>query len=454
MTIAAICAAVNGTLYYESEGLKTEATQVIIDSRKIIPGGVFVATVGERVDGHSFIPAVFEKGALAVICEKLPDKPYGPCILVEDSFKALRDVAAYYRKQLDIKVIGVTGSVGKTSTKEFIASVAATHFRTARTQGNFNNEIGVPLTVLSVKEDDEILVLEMGINHFGEMTRLSCIGRPDIVVITNIGQCHLEFLGDRDGVLRAKTEVFSGMNPEGTVILNGDDDKLSTIREVNGRRPVYFGHDNRLDIFADKISVKGLLGSDAGLISSRSGRTLDVHIPLPGDHMVNNAMAAMAVGEELGLSDEEIIKGILNVQSTSGRSNIIKCDSYILIDDCYNANPTSMKAAIDLLNTAEGSKVAVLGDMFELGENELNLHADVGSYAAVSGIDVLVCVGSLSKAMYDAASKEQTAMTYYYEDTDSCIQSLSCILRKGDSILIKASHSMGFDRIVESLKNK
>lgn len=453
MTLAAICAAVNGTLYYadNTDLEKVTATQVIIDSRKIIPGGVFIATPGERVDGHSFIPQVFEKGALGVICQTLPDKPLGPCILVKDSFQALKDVATFYREQLTIKVVGVTGSVGKTSTKEFIASVLATHYKTAKTQGNFNNEIGVPLTILSVTDEDEVLVLEMGINHFGEMTRLSAIGKPDIVVITNIGQCHLEYLEDRDGVLRAKTEIFTSMNKQGVVILNGDDDKLITVSEVNGKKPLFFGHGKDKDIFVTSAASKGLFGTEAFLESASGGRVC-ADIPLPGEHMVNNAMAAMAIGEILGLTSDEIAEGIRNVPSTSGRSNIIKAEKYTLIDDCYNANPTSMKSAIDLLNTANTSKVAILGDMFELGEDELKLHGEVGSYAAASGIDVLVCVGELSKAMYDAANDEQTAMVYYFADRDSAINSLPNILQPGDSVLIKASHSMGFEKIVESLQ--
>ncbi len=452
MTLAAIAAAVNGTLYYaeNADTEKVEATQVIIDSRKIIPGGMFIATPGERVDGHSFIPQVFEKGAMGVICQTLPDKPLGPCILVEDSFQALKDVAAYYRDQLDIKVVGITGSVGKTSTKEFVASVLAEHYKTAKTQANFNNEVGVPLTILSVTEEDEVLVLEMGINHFGEMTRLSAIGKPDIVLITNIGQCHLEHLGDRDGVLKAKTEVFTGMNRDGIVILNGDDDKLITVKDVYGKRPLLFGHKEEFDIHVIKTASKGLFGTAADL-ESASGSRVSVNIPLPGEHMVNNAMAAMAVGEVLGLNTEEIAEGIAKVPATSGRSNIIKGDKYTLIDDCYNANPTSMKSAIDLLNCADTSRVAILGDMFELGGDELKLHGEVGAYAATSGIDVLICIGQLSKAMYDSASEQQTAMTYYFTDRESAISALPNILREGDSILIKASHSMGFEKIVESL---
>lgn len=454
MTLAAIAAACNGQLYYEEKvtDAGAEATQVIIDSRQIVPGGVFIATPGERVDGHSFIPQVFEKGALGVVCQTLPEEPLGPCILVEDSFKALKDIALFYRNQLEIKVVGITGSVGKTSTKEFIASVLEQHFDTWKTQGNFNNEIGVPLTILQVRENHQVLVLEMGINHFGEMTRLSAMGQPDIVVITNIGQCHLEFLGDRDGVLKAKTEVFTNMAKDGTVILNGEDDKLITVEDVNGSKPVLFGRTEDCRYFADSEKSEGLLGTKVTLCSRESGMKVNAQVPLPGGHMVNNALAAMAVGETLGLTAEEIAKGIEAVKATGGRSNIIKGNNYTIIDDCYNANPTSMKSAIDLLGTANTSKVAILGDMFELGENEAELHAEVGRYAATSGIDVLVSIGELSKNMYDAACEEQTAMTYYFVDKESAIAALDNILQKNDSILVKASHSMGFEKIVEYLQ--
>ena len=219
ITIENLVRVCQGTLHgwnrTEEEKREREAEGVVIDSRLLVPGAVFIATKGERVDGHSFIGQVFEKGAMAVICEDLPEDLPGPCILVKNSFQALKDVAAFYREGLDIPIIGITGSVGKTSTKEFIAGVLSARYRVWKTQGNFNNEIGLPLTVLQIREEHEVAVLEMGISQFGEMHRLSWIARPDICVLTNIGQCHLEYLKDRDGVLRAKSEIFDFSNPEG-----------------------------------------------------------------------------------------------------------------------------------------------------------------------------------------------------------------------------------------------
>ncbi len=461
MTLKNIATAAGGVLYADSASAetdveKTEASGVVIDSRKIEKGFVFIATRGERVDGHSFIDSAFEKGAIGVVCEKAPANPKGAYILVKDSFQALKDIAEFYRRQLDIKVVGITGSVGKTSTKEFIAGVLAKGFNTLKTEGNFNNEIGLPLTVLRIKEDCEAAVLEMGISDFGEMTRLSKIAKPDICVITNIGQCHLENLGTRDGILKAKTEIFEFMDKDGSVCLNGDDDKLATIKEVNGKRPLFFGMGRQNDIYADNYENKGLDGSSARIhIKSGGAETaFDAQIPLLGEHMVYNALAAAAVGVLLGLSPEQISEGISSVKPVGGRSHVIRTDSYTIIDDCYNANPVSMRAALDLLSqSSDARKVAILGDMFELGENENALHAQTGEYAADGRTDVLICVGKLCKNMYDAAQNmENSAIElHYFEDKAQMLSALDGLLKNGDTVLVKASHGMGFDEVVKKL---
>lgn len=427
-----------------------EAKGVVLDSRKVEPGFVFVATVGERVDGHKFIPEVFEKGAIGVICEKEPEELPGPCIVVQDSFQALRDVAEFYRQQMSVLVVGITGSVGKTSTKEFIASVLVQKYKTYKTQGNFNNEVGVPLTLLAMPGDTEAAVVEMGINHFGEMHRLSWMVKPDVCVMTNIGQCHLEFLGSRDGILKAKSEIFDFMNPEGSVCVNGDDDKLATIREVHGKKPVRFGMSAQNDVYADEIVNKGLFGSTA--VIHAGSVSFPVSVPLPGAHMIMNALAATAVGLKLGLDTEQIAAGIASVQAVSGRSRVVQAGELVLIDDCYNANPVSTKAAIDLLALALGRKVAVLGDMFELGEEEKALHAQVGAYAAEHGVDCLICAGSLSENMYRAAKAAGIKEAYHFADRDVLLEGICALLKPGDSVLVKASHGMGFERIVQKLE--
>lgn len=457
LTINSVTKACNGFLHgAKNKDTNEEFTGVVIDSRKIQPGNLFIATKGERVDGHSFIPSAFEKGCIAVVCETLPETVMGPCILVKDSFQALKDIAEFYRNYLSVKVVGITGSVGKTSTKEFVAGVLAEKYSVLKTQGNFNNEVGLPLTVLSITDEHEVAVLEMGISHFGEMHRLSKIAKPDICVITNIGQCHLEFLGDRDGILRAKSEIFDYIASDGKICLNGDDDKLRTIQKLGKRVPVFFGRSSDCNVYATDIISRGLLGTNAK-IHIKQEKTeeeiMDVSIPLPGEHMVDNAMAATVVGKMLGLSSAQIAAGIAHVASVSGRSNVILAEHYVLIDDCYNANPVSMKAAIDLLDSANTRKVAILGDMFELGEDEDKLHYQIGEYAKEKGIDVVLCVGILSKNMYDGCSKERNGkLVKWFQTKQELLVNVKDIVKENDTILIKASHGMGFLEIVDLLK--
>ncbi len=469
MTLANIAQAVGGTLDAKMlpEAVSAEHTQaqsVVLDSRLVEPGGIFIATRGEHVDGHSFIDQVFDAGALGVICEEAPVQPKGAYILVEDSFLALKDLAEYYRSQLDIKVVGITGSVGKTSTKEFVASVLSQKYRVLKTEGNYNNEVGLPLTVLRIREDCEVAVLEMGISDFGEMHRLSKIAKPDVCLITNIGQCHLENLGTRDGILKAKTEIFDFMQEGGQICLNGDDDKLVTIREVRGSIPVFFGYGSNNAVYADNYENRGLIGSRAQIhmkgIAGHDACSFEAEIPLPGEHMLYNALAATAAGMLFGLTAEEIQEGIRTVKAVDGRSHVIRTDRLTLIDDCYNANPVSMKAALDLLHMTELSevfedaarKVAVLGDMFELGTDEAALHREVGVYAAKKQIDVLVCVGNLCKYMYEGAQAVRSVTNcYYFEDKEALEAQMDTVIQDGDLVLVKASHGMHFEELIKML---
>lgn len=453
MTLQNIAKAVGGELFGADGREGQEVKGVVLDSRKVEQDFLFVATVGERVDGHSFIDQVYEKGALCVICEKAPEKAKGAYILVKSSFQALKDAARFYRENLDIKVVGITGSVGKTSTKEFVASVLSTHYNVLKTEGNFNNEVGLPLTIFRIQEDTEVAVLEMGISEFGEMHRLSEIAKPDICVITNIGQCHLENLGTRDGILKAKTEIFDFIKKDGSVCLNGDDDKLITIEEVNGKKPIFFGRKNTHVIYSGECQNLGLAGSE--VVIHREGRAFSASVPLPGEHMIDNALAATAVATVLGLSDEEIQRGIAAVQPVGGRSHIIKEEKVTIIDDCYNANPVSMKAAVDLLTTANSRTVAILGDMFELGSNEVALHYEVGAYAADKNIDVVICVGNLSKNMYEGtlSMKDSTTKSYHFVDKVTLLEQLSGLLQVGDSILLKASHGMHFEELIDRISH-
>ncbi len=447
MTLTNIALCLNSELYRAAGKEGVEITGAVLDSRKVEPGFLFFATRGERVDGHSFIPQAAEKGAALVICEEAPsvDVPY---ILVENTFEALKKVAAFYRQQLSIPIIGVTGSVGKTSTKEMIAAGLSTKYKVLKTQGNFNNEVGLPLTILSIRSGHQAAVVEMGISDFGEMNRLAQIAKPNICVITNIGQCHLENLIDRDGVFRAKTEVFDHMAKDGYVVLNGDDDKLAAVLEVNGRKPYFFGL-NEQDVYATDIESRGLLGSEFKL--HLLGDVLNASVPLPGLHMVTNALAAACVGRILGMKNEEIIAGIASVQATGGRSNIMRLFDKTVIDDCYNANPVSMKSAIDLLMMTNGPKCVILGDMFELGADELVLHREVGYHAALARPEKMIFIGKLAKEMYEGAGKLR-AVPEYYPDKEAFFTAHSKDDFKDMTVLVKASHGMHFEEIVGWLK--
>lgn len=458
MTLENIAACLQSTLNQANGREQFEITGAVLDSRKVEPGYAFFATRGEKADGHSFIPQVAEKGAALVICEQAPEVEI-PYIIVEDTFEALKQVAAFYRQQLNIPIVGITGSVGKTSTKEMIAATLGAKYKVLKTQGNFNNEVGLPLTILSIREEHEVAVVEMGISDFGEMHRLSKIAKPNVCVITNIGQCHLENLGDRDGVLKAKTEIFDFMAPDGYVVLNGDDDKLAGIGEVQGRSPYFFGLEQAesMDagqtalkaVYATDIQNKGLFGSDFAM--SLFGKSLQATVPLPGQHMVVNALAAACVGRILGMEAEDILKGIASVQATGGRSNIMKLEDKTVIDDCYNANPVSMKSAIDLLMMAQGKKVIILGDMFELGTEELALHREVGMYAAMARLDGMIFIGALAKEMYEGATKLR-ATAEYYPDKEAFWAAHKPTDFTDTTVLVKASHGMHFEEIVEWLK--
>ena len=458
MTLENIEKACGGRYIGTEAEKKREVLGVVIDSRQVESGYLFVAIPGEKVDGHKFIPDVFAKGAAAVLSEQQLEDPAGPYILVESTTKALRDLAEYYRKSLDIKVVGITGSVGKTSTKEMIASVLSEKYRVLKTEGNYNNEIGLPLTIFKIRAEHEVAVLEMGISEFGEMHRLATMANPDICVITNIGLCHLENLKTRDGILKAKTESFAHLKKDGIAILNGDDDKLSTIRQVGDKEPVFYGMEEKMEyredakksVYATGVENLGLYGMQARIHTPEGER--DVRIPIPGEHNVYNALAATAVGLSLGLSLDQISSGILKAKTIGGRTNLLNTGSMTVIDDCYNANPVSMKASIDVLATAEGRKIAVLGDMGELGENEKKLHYEVGEYLAKKEIDVLFCAGELSEEIAKAAQKEsKTCEVYYFKTRDALLEQLLPFLKKGDTVLVKASHFMEYPKIVKAL---
>ena len=443
-TLREIAAACSGKYRGDEALLDTAITSVERDSREIKGGSLFLAIKGGRVDGHAFIEKCFDSGAVCAICEAVPENPSKPCILVPSTLDAVKKIGRAYREKFDIPIVGVSGSVGKTSTKEMLYAVLSQKYRTHKTQGNLNNELGVPLTLLQMPEDAQAAVIEMGISGFGEMTRLAEMAQPTVCVLTIIGCCHLENLGDRDGVLRAKTEMFIHARDGAAFILNGDDDKLSTVESVQGRRPIFFGLDRKNDCFAENIKNNGEGGVSCTLCFD--GKRLDVTIPAIGSYMVSNALAAVAVGRLLGLSDEQLKNGVEAYKTVGSRANVINANGIRIIDDCYNANPTSVKASLDTLMNFGGRKVAVLGDMKELGSNELSLHFDTGAYAKEIGVDSVIAVGPLAKELARGADGE------WFESIDALKEKLGSLVKEGDTVLVKASHSMQFEKIVEFLK--
>lgn len=448
-TVKQFAEACNGIFYGPSDILEKEIQGVVMDSRKVEQNYLFIATVGERMDGHRFIPDVYAKGAICAVSQQKLDQPEGPYIFVEDTLKALRDGAEAYRKTLDIPVVGITGSVGKTSTKEMIASVLSQKYQVLKTPGNFNNEIGLPLTIFMIDTCHEAAVLEMGMNHFGEMHRLSKMARPDYCVFTNIGNVHLEALGTRDGVFKAKTEMLDYAARDAKIIINGDDDKLIALKD----RAITFGLDPSHQVWADQIENLGLNGIRCR-IHTPDG-PIDVTIPLPGAHMVYNAMAGTCTGLALDLDLVQIRNGIEAVKPIGGRNNIIRTARYTLMDDCYNASPTAMKGSLDTLNLTNTRKVAILGDMGELGTEQEALHASVGEHLKDLNIDLLITIGALSRAIHRAAeSFAPQTRCLHYEDREQFLQDADSVLEDQDSILIKASHAQGFEQIVKALQEK
>ncbi|MCI8876752.1 MAG: UDP-N-acetylmuramoyl-tripeptide--D-alanyl-D-alanine ligase [Lachnospiraceae bacterium] len=451
ITLEQILECCQGQYFGSREDLKREVTGIVTDSRKIVPGNLFVPLKGEKTDGHKYIPQVLEAGALASLSENVLSGNPGNYILVESALEAMQRIAAFYRNYLGLKVVGITGSVGKTSTKEMIASVLKERYKVHKTAGNFNNHIGLPLTIFGLKKEHEVGVLEMGISDFGEMHTLASMSNPDICVLTNIGLCHLENLKTRDGILKAKTECFQHMRENGRVILNGLDDKLNTIKEVKGSSPVFYGREGDA-AYATDVTDLGLLGIRIHL--HLYGEVREVTIPIPGEHNIYNALAAACVGHELGMDIEEICRGIQSVETIGGRSNLIQVKGMTLIDDCYNANPVSMKASIDVLSKAPGRKIAVLGDMGELGKEEKELHAQMGTYLSEKNIDYLFCAGELSREMAREAKGNPRCTVEHFSSKEDLIPALLQEVKEGDTILVKASHFMEYPKIIEALRKR
>ena len=454
ITLSQAAKAAGGTLI--GGGEDKIIRKVVMDSREDVEGALFVAIVGTRADGHDYGAQTLQRGAVACLVEREIDVP-GPYILVDSTLRAIRDLAGYYRRLFSIPFIGITGSVGKTGTKEMIAAVLSEKYQVHKTGGNLNNEIGVPMTLFGLRENHQVAVMEMGISDFGEMSRLTEMVRPDIAMITIIGHAHLENLGDRNGVLKAKTEIFKGLSPHGLALLNGDDNLLAPF-EITSVAPDKTGVEKRLyglsaenDYRAMDIRNQGEAGTTCTL--SLGDVSFPIEIPAFGQHMVYTALAAAVVGHRLGLTPQEITRGISAFQNAGNRAEVSKTDSFTIIDDSYNANPDSVQAALTSLKELPGRRVAILGDMGELGENTNALHYQVGRHAALSQVDCLIAVGEMSKHIHQGAIYEKPEINaWHFSDKGEAIRALPAILEAGDQVLVKASRFMRFEEIVTALK--
>ena len=420
-----------------------EATQgILVSGNKDDEINFFSQDSRQMKNGGMYIPL---KGEKAIISEK--DVKYEDKIVikVKDTYQALKDMASYLRNHRPVKVVGVTGSVGKTSTRDMVYSVVKQKYKTLKTEGNYNNEIGLPLTILRY-HDEEILVLEMGMNHLQEMSRLSMIARPDIACITNVGTAHIGELGSRENILKAKLEITDGMKEGSTLIINQDNDMLQTV-ELPHLNVVRVGKGKEASIQASHIVLEETKSS---FEVEYQGKKEIIEVPVQGEHNISNALIAIAVGIALNISLEDIKKGIQEFKLTKNRMDILEKNHKTVIDGTYNASVDSMKSSIDVLANYKKRKVAILADMLELGDYSQQLHEEVGSYVASKGIDILVCVGKEAKYIYQKA-RESMKDVYYFESNQEVIDRLDELLKEDDVILVKGSHSMNLKEVVEKI---
>lgn len=454
-----------GRLEVFGRGAAGDVTAIGHDSREAFRGMLFCAIVGERFDGNDFIKDVLERGCDTVLCRRVPDEVKTgydfTAVIVEDTVAAMGALASYYRSLADIRVVAVTGSVGKTTTKEFVYAVASAGFRAHKTQGNYNNEIGLPLTLFELSPEDQVSVLEMGMSNLGEIERMSKIARPDIAVITNIGTSHMESLGSRENICRAKLEILAGLSDDGCIIMNGDEPLLYNEKENIGERAEYFGIHNR---FAEYRAVNIRTGDAItyDLIFGDKAVT-NVEVPAIGRHNVYNSLTAYAVGVKLGMSDERIRAGLSSFSGAEKRQNIYDFGGITVIDDCYNASPESMRAAIDVLvAVAEkrgGAPAALLGDMLELGEYSRLMHDQLGRHAAQEKVQKLFCYGSMADVVAEAAithgiRAENVFVCADANDPELMAEMIKNSIEPGDVLLVKASRGVRAERVLDSLKKK
>lgn len=445
LTIGEIAAITGGVWTGDKASLSVYPRAIITDSREDAENALFIAFRGEKTDGHRYIPDVLAKGACAVLCEEKGAEGEKR-IVVDEVFAALRTLGSYCRSRMDMPVLGVTGSVGKTTAKEMCAAVLSEHYNTYKTPGSMNGQVGVPIALMGLGSEIEAAVIEMGISMRGEMEKLGKVVRPNMAVFMNIADAHLEALQSREGILEEKAMLLCASEPSAPVFVNGDDPLLNAYDF--GREKISFGLGEHCTVRA--IEQKNQPNGTSQTCRILYGeRDIFVTIPAYGSYMVYAALAGAAVGLYLGLTDEEIVRGIANYATVGHRSRVVKLPKGItLVDDCYNANPGSTRSAIDSLDALSGRKVCILGDMRELGENSKQLHREVGAYAREKGVSLLLTSGEDAVCYGEGAGE----IAHHVESKAALIAALPDFLREGDVVLIKASHSCRFEDIVEAME--
>lgn len=441
---------VNGSLIKGDPELTVSG--VSTDSRNIKPGELFLALKGERFDGHQFLSEAVKAGAAALLV--MDDTNLAgetPVIRTDDTLKAFGAIAGFHRQRYQAPVIGITGSNGKTTTKDLVAAVLSQKYNVVKTEANYNNEIGLPLTLLKIDETTEVVVAEMGMRGLGQIRNLAAIAQPMIGVVTNIGQAHLELLGSEANIAKAKAELIESLPPNGMAVLNGDDPWIRKMSIPHQVRPVWFGlNDSGLDYRGVILenNGEGILFQVDG-----AGEKLEIFLPLPGRLNVYNALAAVAVGRILGVSFREIKEGLAAPEMTGRRLKILDRNQIRIIDDTYNASPASVKAALDVLGgfSGPGKKIAVLGDMLELGKASIDSHFEIGEYAARLGVDYLLAYGDLARKYVQGFTGITPGKAEYFSNKPELIRVLKEVARPGDSVLIKGSRGMKMEEVVEAL---
>lgn len=419
------------------------------DSRKVRSGDLFVALKGAKADGHDFAETAINHGAVAALVSR-PISEKLPSIEVEDTLRAYGEIAAGYRKLTGVKVVGITGSVGKTTTKEMTASILEAVYHTAKTEGNHNNNLGLPMTIMDMPENTEVAVLEMGMNHSGEMEYLSDIARPDLAIITNIGTMHIEHLGTREGILQAKLEIMRGMPEDGAGVFNGDEPLLWNIRAIGKHKKYYYGIENH----ACDVTATDIVELDDGVrfVVHGFGQQFELFVPMLGRHAVYNALAATTVGLLLGVKPEQIQARFSSFHNTGMRQKIYVKNGVTIIEDCYNAGPESTEAALDVLAgiKTDGRRIAVLGDMLELGNRSAAEHYRIGRLA-VGKADLLLTYGEHSVRTLTGAitGGMNPKNTDHFDTHEDMAHMLKMRVSEGDVVLFKGSRGMRMEKVLQ-----